>query len=105
MEEEFRGVIWTKHAIRRLYERRIAQSDAWYTLRRPDKTLKGKKAGSFVFCKDYGKQRIKVVARQNEKKEWVVLSCWSKIIGTGKPIFFQKESLVEKLIKKLLPKK
>lgn len=100
------GTIFTDHAIQRLYERGIAQSDAWYTLRHPDKQLRGSTPGSYKFYKDYGKQRIEVVAKQNEKGEWVILSCWSKFVGTGKPIFPKRENflwtLTKKAIKKLL---
>jgi len=102
MQKYFMGVIFTNHAIKRLYERCIAQSDAWYTLRRPDGSVKGKALGSYKFYKTYGPQRIEIVATQNRNKEWVVLSCWSKIIGTGKPIFTRRENPFWTLIKKVL---
>lgn len=104
MKTYFMGVVFTNHAINRLYNRGITQSDAWYTLKHPDSYLPGKTAGSRKFYKDYGKQRIEVIAKQNEKGEWVVLSCWSKYKGTGKPIFPRKESLLESLIGKALDK-
>lgn len=98
------GVVFTDHAIKRLYDRRVAQSDAWYTLRHPDKHLRGKTPGSFKFYKDYGKQRIEVVAKQNEKGEWVILSCWSKLVGSGKPLFPKQENFFWTLTKKALKK-
>ena len=104
MKNEFMGTIFTNHAIERLYQRRIAQSDAWYTLRHPDKSLKGKTPGSWKFYKNYGPQRIEVVAKKNEKGEWIILSCWSKQMGTSQAIFPHKESLPEKLINKGLEK-
>ncbi|MBN1262928.1 MAG: DUF4258 domain-containing protein [Candidatus Pacebacteria bacterium] len=102
MQTYYQGVIWTNHALQRLRERKISQSDAWYTFRRPDNSRKGKSAGSRCFYKTYGNQRIEVVAKKNEKAEWVILSCWSKIIGTGKPIFTQPQGLFGKIIKNLL---
>jgi hypothetical protein len=104
MQTYFMGVIFTDHAIKRLYERGITQSDAWYTFRHPDKQLRGTTSGSYKYYKDYGKQRIEVVVKQNEKGEWVVLSCWSKLMGTGKPIFPQKENFFWSLTKKVLRK-
>jgi len=92
------NAIFTKHAINRLYNRNIAQSDAWYTFQHPDGSLPGKTHSSKKFYKNYGDQRIEVVAKQNEKGEWIILSCWAKIKGDGKPIFKQTKPLVERLI-------
>lgn len=103
MKTRYMDAIFTKHAINRLYNRGIAQSDAWYTFQHPDGSLPGKTPGSRKFYKNYGQQRIEVVAKQNEKGEWVILSCWSKLIGDGKPIF-RKETFLEKIIKKGLDK-
>ncbi|HUW21370.1 MAG TPA: DUF4258 domain-containing protein [Candidatus Bathyarchaeia archaeon] len=104
MQEIFKGVIFTKHAIERLYQRGIAQSDAWYTLRRPDTSIRGKTPGSFKFYKTYGLQRIEIIAKQNERREWVVLSCWSRMIGAGKPIFTQTNNFLWVVTKKILIK-
>jgi len=101
MQKHFMGVIFTDHAIKRLYERGVAQSDAWYTFRHPDKQFRGKTSGSYKYSKTYGQQRIEVIAKQNEKKEWIILSCWSKMIGDGKPIFPQKENFFWSLTKKI----
>lgn len=99
MKTYYGNIIFTNHAIQRLYERGIAQSDAWYTFRHPDRQLRGATLGSFRYCKDYGNQSIEVIAKQNEKKEWVVLSCWSKIIGNGQPMFPKPEPLLIALMK------
>ena len=99
MKARYMNAIFTKHAINRLYNQVITQSDAWYAFQHPDGSLPGKTPGSRKFYKNYRKQRIEVVAKQNEKGEWVILSCWSKLIGNGKPIF-RKESFLETIIKK-----
>lgn len=103
MKTRYMNAIFTNHAINRLYNRGITQSDAWYTFQHPDGSLPGKTLGSRKFYKNYGKQRIEVIAKKNEKGEWVILSCWSKLIGDGKPIF-RKETFLEKIIKKGLDK-
>ncbi|MDO8551284.1 MAG: DUF4258 domain-containing protein [bacterium] len=102
MKPYYGGVIWTNHAIERLKERRIAQSDAFYTFQHSDGQMSGTTPRSIRYYKDYGDQRIEVVAARNEKKEWIILSCWSKIIGTGRPYFAKNESLWITVIKKLL---
>ena len=104
MNNRYGGVIWTNHALKRLYERQITQSDAWYSFQHPDGQLPSSTLGSVKYYKDYGPQRIEVVATKNEKKEWIILSCWSKIMGTGQPIFPQKENIYFELLKKILRK-
>lgn len=96
-------LIFTNHAINRLYNRGLTQSDAWYTFKHPDGSLPGQTLGSQKFFKNFGDQRIEVVAKKNEKGEWVALSCWSKYIGNGKPLI-RKESLFETIIRKALDK-
>lgn len=102
MKTYYGGTIFTNHAIQRLYERGITQSDAWYTFQHPDGQTNGRIPGSIKYYKNYGPQRIEVVATQNEKKEWIILSCWSKIIGNGRPIFAKGEGPLERLLKLFL---
>lgn len=78
MQREFKGVIFTNHALARLKQRKIKQGDAWATLKRPDQSRRGETSGSWVFHKTYGKTRVEVVAKKNDKRQWVVLSVWSK---------------------------
>jgi hypothetical protein len=102
MNPRYGGVIWTNHAIKRLYERGITQSDAWYSFQHSDRQLPGKTPGTIRYYKDYGAQRIEVIATQNEKKEWVILSCWSKMMGTGKSVFPRKENIYLAIAKKII---
>jgi hypothetical protein len=85
MDNHFGGVIWTNHALDRLRERGIKQGDAWATWRNPEHSKKGTIPGSWVYYRDYGSIQIEVVAKQNEKKEWIILSVWSRSV-------FQKDS-------------
>lgn len=108
MKTYYGGAIFTNHAIQRLYERGITQSDAWYTFQHPDGQMPGSNPGSIKYYKDYGDQRIEVVATQNERKEWIILSCWSKLTGNGQSVFPRQENILlvlAKLIWKKLRKK
>lgn len=79
MDPHFGGVIWTKHALQRLRERGISQSDAWATWNRPDQSRQGtNQKGSWVYYKTYGSEKIEVVAKKNEEDKWIILSVWSR---------------------------
>lgn len=102
MDNHYGGVIWTNHAISRLRERGIKQGDAWATWRNPEQSRKGA-SGNWVYYKTYGNQRIEVVARQNERREWIILSVWSKeVFGNQEPS--QKSSFWKNLVKILFSK-
>lgn len=74
------GVIWTNHALEKLKSRGIKQGDAWTVFRRPDNRRYAESRGAWIFYRTWGKTRIEVVAKQNEKKEWVILSVWSRAV-------------------------
>ena len=79
MDRNFGGVIWTDHALQRLKQRGISQSDAWATWSRPDQSREGSnQRGSWVYYKTYGSEKIEVVAKKNDKGEWIILSVWSR---------------------------
>lgn len=84
MKNDFGGVIWTNHAMKRLRERGIKQGDAWAAWRRPDYSRQAKNKGSFVYYKTYGVTRVEVVAKKNEKGEWIILSVWSRPVHKNK---------------------
>ena len=102
MERKYLNLIFTNHAINRLYNRGISQERAYEVFSCPDGKITGKIPGSVKFFKNYGQQRIEVVAKKNEKGEWVVLSCWSKF--KEKPVYHYKEPLLQKLIGGLVRK-
>lgn len=64
--------------MQRLNKHGIKQGDAWATFRRPDQSRYATSRGAWVYYKAYGGEKIEVVAKQNEKKEWVILSVWSR---------------------------
>jgi hypothetical protein len=80
-ERNFGGVIWTDHALSRLRERGIKQGDAWATWRNPDQSRFASLRGAWVYYKTWGETKIEVVAKQNEKHEWLILSVWAKPKG------------------------
>ena len=102
MERKYLNLIFTNHAINRLYNRGISQEKAYETFKNPDGQLPGKIPGSVKFYKSYGEQRIEIVAKKNEQGEWVVFSCWSKF--KEKTPYRHQEPLLQKLIGGLVRK-
>lgn len=99
MDKNFGGVIWTNHALERLKERGVKQGDAWVVFRNPDQSRFAEAKGAWIYYKTFGSQRIEVVAKQNEKREWVILSVWSKF--TDKSQTLNKSSFWRNLFKSL----
>jgi hypothetical protein len=98
MDNHFGGVIWTNHALDRLRERGIKQGDAWATWRNPQASKKGSIAGSWIYYRDYGDTQIEVVAKQSEKRQWIIISVWSRpVIKNGNPPKSLWKTLVNKL--------
>lgn len=81
MDKNYGGVIWTNHSLQRLGERGIKQGDAWATWRNPEQSRFAANKGAWIYYRTYNGQRIEVVAKQNEKKEWIILSVWSKRVS------------------------
>lgn len=69
------GLIWTHHALDRLMQRGLSQDAAWQVFKRPDATVKAKKGGTEYRRKD-GDLFVTLVAKQNQKREWVIISAW-----------------------------
>lgn len=94
MDKYFGGVVWTNHAMERLKQRGIKQGDAWATLRHPDRSRYAATRGAWVYYRNWGKERIEVVAKNNNHKEWVILSVWSRPVWGKKP-----EGILRKIIR------
>lgn len=103
MDKNFGGVIWTNHALSRLNERGIKQGDAWATFNRPQESKKGAAPGSWVYYRTWGNDRIEVVAKKNEKDEWIILSVWSRPIN-GRKNVQKAEPFLSFFLKKLFKK-
>ena len=76
VKRNYGGLIWTDHALERLGKRGFTQEMAWYTWKFPDEELQGKMPDSYEFRKRVGESTVTVIAKQNDKKEWVILSAW-----------------------------
>jgi len=77
MDNKYGGIIWTNHAIERLRQRNIQQGDAWATWSRPDRSKYDPSKGVWVYNRVWDNVSIEIVAKQNERKEWLILSVWS----------------------------
>lgn len=104
MNNHFGGVIWTNHALQRLTQRGIKQGDAWATWKNPEQSRYATAQGAWVYYKTYGNSRIEVVAKKNEKGEWIVLSVWSKTIY-GTQSKSKREPLWKIILHKIFLKK
>lgn len=83
MDKNYGGVIWTNHALQRLSERGIKQGDAWATWSRPEQSRYAASQNAWVYYRTWGSTKIEVVAKQDERKQWIILSVWSKPVYTG----------------------
>lgn len=70
------GAIWTNHALERLGARGLTQELARQAFQNPDYSGKGKQKDSWEYRKKFGDSQVTVIAKQNEKHEWIILSCW-----------------------------
>lgn len=69
-------IILTKHAQQRLYERQFTVDLVEQTLRKPDSSRRARQRGAREFVKQFGPSQVTVVAHQNERNQWIVVSCW-----------------------------
>lgn len=72
----YRGLIFTNHALQRLDERRFPIAMAADTFNQPDASGPAKQPGAVEFRRQFGTSTVTVIAKQNERREWIVLSCW-----------------------------
>jgi hypothetical protein len=70
------GVIWTNHALMRLKERGVSRDQVLSAFNHPERTEKSSNNNSFQYQKRFGNSLVTVVAKQNEKNEWIFLSVW-----------------------------
>lgn len=105
MDRKYGGVIWTNHAMQRLTERGVSQGDAWYTFQKPQQSRFATALGAWVYYRTYGDQRIEVVAKQNERKEWIIISVWSKkVYSQPSTNVYKKTGFLTKVLKYIFGK-
>jgi len=76
MQRQYAGAIWTNHALDRLNQRGLTQTIAGETFKYADVAMAGKQSGSIEYHKRFGRSLVTVIAKKNEKGEWLILSCW-----------------------------
>ena len=79
-KNHYGNVIWTNHAIDRMRDRGLSQEQAWVAFRNPDSQSDNKNQDSKEFKKRFGDSLVTIIAKQNEKKEWIILSVWSRLV-------------------------
>lgn len=102
MKQKYKGAIYSNHALKRMHERKIKQKDVWLTWYKPDSSRYAKSKQAWIYYKTFNSKKFGVVAKQNNKKEWVILSAWSKPITKTKS--FKKNSSFFSFINKLINK-
>lgn len=98
MNQNFGGLVWTSHALEKLKERGIKQGDAWATWKNPQQKRYAANRGAWICSRTYGNKKIEVVAKQNDKKEWIILSVWSRPVDKIKK---KSQSLISLLVKRV----
>ncbi len=96
MYQYYKDSIWTNHALERLGHRGLSQDIAYQTFKHPDFFKKGKAAGTLECHRKFNNSSVVVICKQNEKKEWIILSCWA-----NPPIYGSSEYKNKQLDKEL----
>jgi len=78
VDSHYGNVIWTNHALQRLKERNLDQSEVWSTFKHSDTSSYAWAKRAYKYQKIVGNRLIEVIAKKNEKGEWLILSCWDK---------------------------
>ncbi len=92
---QFKNIIWTHHVLERLKDRQIPKDSAWKTVRFPDNTEPGKSSGTTQFTKHIGNRKYTVIATQNDRKEWIVMSCWAQPPFPGSIDIIKRKAYLE----------
>lgn len=90
LEREYRGIIFSKHALERAQDRSITQDLVASVVKSPDKRFDGQKQGTVKFIKTINQRRIHVVASYlHDQKKWLVVSVWVRGEDDKAPIMWQ----------------
>ena len=89
--KHYGNAIWTNHALERLGQRGLSQDLAWQAFSSPDRKFNGKNHGTTEFQKRFGSSLVTIIAKQNEKREWIILSNWIDPPLPGTIDYYKKE--------------
>ena len=73
---KYGDLIWTDHALDKLRARKLSQENAWSAFENPENVRDGKSPTSKEYSRRIGDRTVTTIAKQNEKKEWIVISAW-----------------------------
>ena len=107
MDNKFGGAIWTTHALERLGQRGLSRGMATEAFQHPDHKASGSTPASIEFQKKFGDSMVSIIAKKNERGEWIILSCWIEppLAGTQDSrkkkeyITYQKASTFGKILR------
>ncbi len=68
-------IIWTNHALQRIKDRRIPQSQIDQTVYSPDSRINNED-GSIELVREFGHQKVHAIIKENNRGENILLSCW-----------------------------
>lgn len=74
--KSYGGVIWTNHALKRLHDRGMTQKQAYRAFQYPDQEKKFGD-GSFEYKKQVDGSVITIIAKKNDSRDWLIISCWA----------------------------
>lgn len=71
--------------LERIGQRGLTQDIVLETFRKPDRHFPGKQAGTTEYQKRFDRSLVTVIAKPNERSEWILLSAWidPPIAGTA----------------------
>lgn len=75
-QQHYGNTIWTNHALERLGQRGLSQEMSFQAFQNPDKTIPGKNPGTTEYTKKFGISTVTIIAKKNERNQWIILSCW-----------------------------
>ncbi len=89
MNQNYKNLVFTKHALDRLQDRSISEDAIWQTIARPDKKFKND-GQSVKFIRSVNGRKVHAVATylKNENK-WLVVSVWIRGEDDKQPLVWQ----------------
>lgn len=85
------SLIFTNHALQRMKERKLSQHLAEETFRDPDRKYPAKEHNTLEFHKRFENQSVTVIAKPNNRGEWIVLSSWIDPPNPGTEDYRQRQ--------------
>ncbi len=70
------SIIWTKHALDRLEDRKMSKHTIEHALTSPDYAQTGKQPGTFEYGKKSGKKYVTVIIKPDHDGKAIIVSCW-----------------------------